>query len=928
MYKIEFIKKRIYKGCFSILVRVILVGQLVFVPYWGWAWSLSNSEIDVDRETIIHWALMEAQLEAEMLDAMEEVDRLEGKEERLVREENQSDERREEVMEAVLEKYEGEREEVMRRVLEQFSESEKEEVKVEQSSAKEREVVRVEEKKSFNRIVLKEEERRKEIRLEVESSTSLILVFPEEIRQVIVVDESLIGYEKISPKELKIFSKAGLGTTVVYVWDTVGRWLFNIKVIVPKIVKHIEQLSQEGKKKEEVLKFSYSTDWWSFYEGKDFDSTYRTDIGHTQTISLYGPTGYGDLNAGVTLEKEGESYVGSYRYISLSRISRWGLKDGTLILGNYFGETSDLTFPGTTLDGIYFSEKRGPWEICALYGETEDYWNYVPLVGQEKANIRGFNIRYKGLSFNYAGRSDVESEGEEESRTVSEEATSVGLDMDLWGWHVSGEVGYDSEKWAGIVNLDGKVGDWSSSVVLKDVEEDYRTISGVPIYSGELGVEISMDRFNNQDYYSVYANVFRDREFPNPNDPDRFNVEFTAKWERSLESGKTYGVSFDYDDYNGTGSPFKHYRMEVYHRRNLKLLNFPFNWSILFAHSDNKDEVLGNRYLVDEMINHLDWELIPGVLDIYSSIDVGQVKGDTGERSHPRVIDTGIMLTKAWQNGEKNDEGKTLSFNIGYRYESHGGMPYSFSSNQDMFYLSSRLDWMFASGRSWFIEADARKYYPDSGDRSVRLEFYTGLRWLWDTGINLLPKIRVWGIVFEDKNSNGKKDEDEEGLPNVGVTVDRKEVKSDADGRYDLGWIRGEEAVVRINSADLPAGMFPVKSDVVVKPGGKHEVRIDFPVRYITGIRVFAFVDSNQNNQLDPGEDLVEGIKVCVEDKCRYTDLEGSFSLQDLSPGEHEIVLDLTSLPEDLLPAVPVRLKVTVSRGEEKKIYIPFRTKN
>jgi len=936
----NFVKLKTIRYIFKkivIFIRILLVSQFVVLPEFAWSGSISvvDSDSTWERDLSMRWALMEAQVEVEMLRAMDEVESNRGSFMRWEKGvscevKNEEEKEREKEMRELLNKYQSQREEIMRSVLNEFSREIDEgeeitETRTEKKSLEGGKVVHEEKailakekegREEFHRIVLNPSDRDKEIQVQLEASVPDIIVFPEEVKQVLIVDNSLVGYEKISPRELRIFSKSGLGTTVMYVWDAVGRWLFNVKVIIPKIVKKIEEAARKEKEKEEVLKFSYSTDWWSSYEGRNFDSTNRTELGHTQTFSIYGPTAYGKLNASATVEKEGDSYVTNYRFVSLSHINRWGLKDGSVVIGNYFAEGTDLTFPGTTLDGFSFSEKRGDWSVITSYGETESYWNYVPLVGQEMADISFLRVGYKDLAINYAHRSD--GEGVDDERTVSEDAYSLEWDTDLWDWGLSGELGHDEDKWAGLLEVVGKLAGWDSSLLLKDVEPGYKTISGSPVYSGEFGAEISLSRTLDQNYYSVYANVFRDREYPNPHNPDKFNVEFTAQWERRYEKGR-YGILFDYDDYTGSNSPFKDYRIELQHSRDLELFKLPFIWSITLSHSDNRDEVLGRRFFVERINNRFDWSLIPGMLNVYSSIDIGQVEERHRQKSHPRVVDTGVNLYKHSADGKKG-----WNLNAGYRCESHGGMPYSFSSDQDMLYLSSRLDWELSPGRSWFVEVDAKKYYPKGETNNVRLEFYTGLRWLWNTKINLLPKIKVWGYVFEDRNLNGRKDEDEEGLSNVEVMADGKKAKTDVDGRYDLGWIRADKMTVKVNGTDLPLGMFPERNNVVVKLSGGREQRIDFPVRYVTGIRGYVFLDSNGDGDLDPEEELIEGVKLCVEDKCRYTDLQGSFSVLDLSPGEHQVSLDPTSLPEGLFPNFPIRMKVNVSQGQEKKLFLPL----
>ncbi len=912
---------------------VLAVSFVVLGAESGISWDNEGIEAE-DRLTAMEWALMEAEVSTfsemeRVLSSFETTSKPVPTRQYQTSPESEKSSSRLEVMEQVLNSVDRQREEAMKRTLSQFEKGpfkpekskkvgrekrRKEEVSKERGKGETEESIE-EVRKPVYRISLEGRDRAKPIDLELDASGAVIVEFPSQVRQVVVVDDGLVNYEKLSPTELKFTAKAGLGSTVVYVWDELGRWLFHLKVVMPKIIKRIERLAREKKEKEERLKFAYSADWWSFHAGEDFGSTHRTDLGFIQTFSLYGPTAYGNLNASVSVEKDDDSYVANYRFVSLSNMRRWGLKDASITLGDYFAKVSSLTFPGSTLDGVRFSEKRDQFYGMAFYGTTEDYWNYVPLINQEEATVKGVKLGYKNVFFNYVTRSDVApSDGD---RTVAENAVSVDWNTDIGNWKFSGEVGYDEEKWAGLVSVSGDVGGWYTTVLLKDVEPGYRTISGVPVHSGEFGAEVSLDRFTKKDRYRAYLNVFRDKEYPNPEDPKRYNIEASFDWRRSKDSS-SYGLSLDYNDYTGSSSAFKNYQIEGVWQKSFDLFKLPFLWSITLSHSDNRDKVLGRKYLVERVSNRFDWSIIPGLASVYSSLDFGRVEEKGGRTTYPRVIETGLNLNKTVG-------GSNWSVSTGYRYESHGGVPYSFSSNQDMFFFSGRLDWSLGEGRSVFLESDLKKYYPEGEPSYVRVEFYAGMKWTWDTGLNLMPKTHVWGYVFEDKNDNGRLDEGEPGLAGVEVRVDDVVKKTDANGRYDLGWIRGEKLWVEVNGADLPLGTFPIRSKVLVDPARGKDQRIDFPVSYVTGIRVVVFLDKNGNGKLDLDDQPVDGVKICGDGQCRYTDIQGMVNLVRLKPGQYTLRLDPTTLPPGLLPTVPLHYQVTLKKGQELLWRVPLR---
>ena len=68
----------------------------------------------------------------------------------------------------------------------------------------------------------------------------------------------------------------------------------------------------------------------------------------------------------------------------------------------------------------------------------------------------------------------------------------------------------------------------------------------------------------------------------------------------------------------------------------------------------------------------------------------------------------------------------------------------------------------------------------------------------------------------------------------------------------------------------------------------------------------------------------IKGIRLVLEDgTSSSTDDSGRFRFANISPGKHALSLDLSSLPVDYLPKVPVKKEMTVYEGMSYNYNIP-----
>ncbi len=92
------------------------------------------------------------------------------------------------------------------------------------------------------------------------------------------------------------------------------------------------------------------------------------------------------------------------------------------------------------------------------------------------------------------------------------------------------------------------------------------------------------------------------------------------------------------------------------------------------------------------------------------------------------------------------------------------------------------------------------------------------------------------------------------------------------------------------------------------------------PLSYITGR---AFLDTNQNNLLDPHEEVLAEIPIKLDNYIDYTDDKGRFLFSDILPGEYILGFDEYQLPADYTPLTDNRL-IVLKEYESAEVDLPL----
>jgi len=179
-----------------------------------------------------------------------------------------------------------------------------------------------------------------------------------------------------------------------------------------------------------------------------------------------------------------------------------------------------------------------------------------------------------------------------------------------------------------------------------------------------------------------------------------------------------------------------------------------------------------------------------------------------------------------------------------------------------------------------------------------------------------LQRSGVSGEVFLDANGNGRRDPDEELLPDVRVRVGNTSAVSDSQGHYQV-WdlLPFEPVLVVLDSATLPSPLWtPAYSAISVEPAPNQFRAIDLPVA------PGGVIEGQVLRENEMGRHGMGGVTIMVTEKktgARRTTVtfrDGGFYLMGIKPGDYEIAVSETVLARLGMTAPPLSFTMTSSR--------------
>ncbi len=253
--------------------------------------------------------------------------------------------------------------------------------------------------------------------------------------------------------------------------------------------------------------------------------------------------------------------------------------------------------------------------------------------------------------------------------------------------------------------------------------------------------------------------------------------------------------------------------------------------------------------------------------------------------------------------------GATVSANSGQRFGERFNVQGQFSALQSVDPEDSRTQFFASVNAGYaltrFIRLESTYFDNFSGARDFSVAL-RGRVTFNEPRKHTKPKEGLGilrGSVYFDRNRDGIRQPDEEGVPGVRIQVTgtRLALGVDRDGLFTIQNMRTGLYGVTVDRRTLPLGLL-VPDDVSARAtiGDGRVTELEIPIVASGQVRGALFVDENGDGEVTPGEHRVEGMFVSLlrvdedakEDEEPVSAISASFgqySFENLSPGRYEL---------------------------------------
>lgn len=295
-----------------------------------------------------------------------------------------------------------------------------------------------------------------------------------------------------------------------------------------------------------------------------------------------------------------------------------------------------------------------------------------------------------------------------------------------------------------------------------------------------------------------------------------------------------------------------------------------------------------------------------------SSVAVLPIRKDLGDGAS---VAAGPTASVVWSpEGAFGRVGATVSANSGQRFGDKFNVQGQFSAlqsvdpedSQTQFFASVNAN--YAITRSLQLESSYFDNLSGSRDFSVALR---GRVTFNEPRKHTRPKEGLGilrGSVYFDRNRDGIRQPDEEGVPGVRVQVTgtRLALGVDRDGKFTIQNIKTGLYGVAVDLRTLPLGLLvpdDVSARATIADGRVTELEI--PIVASGQIRGALFVDENGDGDTTPGEQRVEGMYLSLKRVDADDDDEavstisasfGQYSFENLAPGRYELSVNFKGI--------------------------------
>jgi len=186
-------------------------------------------------------------------------------------------------------------------------------------------------------------------------------------------------------------------------------------------------------------------------------------------------------------------------------------------------------------------------------------------------------------------------------------------------------------------------------------------------------------------------------------------------------------------------------------------------------------------------------------------------------------------------------------------------------------------------------------FTPSGGSRSSKIRIPVPL---------IKIKGRYQGEIFVDNNSNGFRDVNEHGIPDVMLFINGDYTVTNENGEFEFGALDPGRYNLSYNVETLdPKYKFTENFPYAVTITKGSKDFDSFPVSPVCKIKGALYIDSDLDKTRDLNEKVIDNARLIVQDsenneKIIYTDAKGRFEISDLKMGTYNFIVDPEWLPE------------------------------
>lgn len=774
----------------------------------------------------------------------------------------------------------------------------------------------------------------------------------------LVSSPEVIRITQMRPDAIDLIGQK-LGSTLILVWEETE--IRSIQITVTREMKEIEKIQQikQGSsklyqsRKSRSFKTTYESGYSILEQGKILNRVSEVRKIYNHAVSFKGNTPLGDLAGSFFYEYRKEQSMG--KSVALPRNAWIGFFDTDLpgkildhydmIGGEQYLSLSEFGFPGARYSGFTLlstkkraeKPKKGRLDLSFFVGREERGAFLDNPANTNQRNIK-LNNRLTGERVDYhlweRGKISLGTYQKWGGPTASNQAEKnydTGFDFGFPYVRFKGQTGLDNRRHTAMRYRALFENSWTHAEnIFLYVDPNYRTITGTTLDQGRRGWQLH-SRFlplmpwikSDTVELKFDADITRDLLSVNPKHPHDYNKYFKAGAGTRLPFKLKNEVSFEYRNRLATSFPYTRKRI---HERLSREISFNSRWikrmrlyglSTLERYGDAENtpgfnairhEVGGGNYVY----------LLGGIWlsgqYLWDRLDEKEANLHPDKRTKPG------QLTLA---GGVNHSFRRLPISVGtsFRYtDERKTIPKLHDPfiNEDRFEVRGSVNVRLPDNSTFYVETRATRIESLVGNpKRMELALALGTRLNFDTHFYFPQKATIEGYFFLDKNANGLKDAQEEGLPGMEVGVEKgPKTKSGHLGFYRL---RLWEGLIVFKATDkIPEGYFfttPSGHELEMLPQMK--TRIDFGIIPQTQVKGRAYVDINGNFIFDQDDAPVSALQVVLDsEEFAVTSSQGLYSILQIKPGANRIRLYIPSIPTGYRTITPIEKKFEGKPGE------------